>query len=67
MSKTLKCPSCDNELTLGSLSMKFVGGRVRYANDICSECGDVMELKDPKSGVPSMQFFDNGSGKKKVL
>jgi translation initiation factor 2 beta subunit (eIF-2beta)/eIF-5 len=54
----LKCKECGDELEGDVLSSSTL---------TCDKCGGFRTVKDPKEGVPSMSFFDNGSGKKKVL
>ena len=67
MSKQLKCTDCDAIKDVHQIVIRVINGEVRYENDICPECGGKCKTADPKSGVPRMSFFDNGSGKKKVI
>tara|TARA_R100000951_G_scaffold73484_1_gene61827 strand:- start:246 stop:434 length:189 start_codon:yes stop_codon:yes gene_type:complete len=49
----LICKKCKAEKSVRSLSMKFREGSVYYPEGQC-ECGEQMEIKNPKKGVPSL-------------
>jgi hypothetical protein len=49
----LICKKCKAEKSVRSLTMKFRNGSVYYPEGQC-ECGEQMEIKNPKEGVPSL-------------
>ncbi len=49
----LICKECKAEKSVRSLTMKFKNGSVYYPEGQC-ECGEQMEIKNPKEGVPSL-------------
>jgi hypothetical protein len=49
----LICKKCKTEKSVQTLSMKFRDGDVYYPEGQC-DCGNQMELKNPKKGVPSL-------------
>lgn len=68
--KNLKC---DHRHTETSTTMRVRDGEIRYFDsnnnfaDVCPKCDSRCKETTKKEGVPGMSFFDNGSGKKKVL
>ena len=52
------CPKCKTEKTQGNVTIKEIGGKIRH--DVQCECGEYMELKDPKSGCAN--FSSNSMG-----
>jgi len=53
MSKYI-CSKCDHEQEGRSVTIRVVDGEVR--RDIkCDKCDNEMDLKEPKSGVPSFR------------
>lgn len=54
----LKCNDCGHELTTNTMNSSTL---------TCSECGGGRSVKNPKEGVPGMNFVDSGTGKKRVL
>lgn len=49
---TYKC-SCGEEKEASGVRIRFVDDKVRH--DIKCECGEYMEIANPKSGVPSFR------------
>lgn len=61
------CKECGHVQEVGSTTIRFIGGEIRRDGDVCEECGGICDHTNPKKGVPSMQFTDSGTGKKKIL
>ena len=52
------CPSCKAEKSQGGVTIKMIDGKIRY--DVQCECGEYMELRDPKTGCAN--FSSNSMG-----
>ena len=52
------CDICDHEEEKNNVSIKFKNDRAYH--DIKCPCGEYMELKNPKSGVPSFKRDSHG-------
>ena len=47
-----KCP-CGKTKEASGVSIKFIDGKARH--EVKCECGEYMELSNPKSGAPSFR------------
>lgn len=65
--------ACGNVHEESQTTMRVKDGEIRYYNgtddpiDICPKCGGRCTETTKKEGLPQMKFFDNGSGKSKLL
>lgn len=52
------CPNCNEEISVHKATIKVIEGKVRH--DVQCECGEYMDLKNPKTGCPN--FSSNSMG-----
>ena len=48
------CSDCSHEQEATNTSIRIIEGKARH-DVMCDKCGSYMELKEPKSGMPSFK------------
>ena len=53
-----KCECNDGVVSKGGVTIKYVEGKGAVHDIKCKECGEYLELANPKTGVPSLGRMD---------